>query len=134
MAIHQSIKEQQAKLNDKSLEWWTFIYRFVDNTIKEQIFLNKINDELNENYKSSSFHGLSSIREVGYIIGTWLDKIRDERKSLEKWFEKVQFFADNLKRRQQLDVDIFNKIENLIRSAFECHLNQLPDDTNDRQV
>lgn len=121
-----------ANLNDQTLKWWTFIYGVYkcDNGLqKEQSLINKINDELSENYKNSALNRLSSVREIGYIIVNWLKKIDDERKSLEKWFEKVLFFADNLKRRQQLDVNILNKIETLIRSAFECHLNRLPDET-----
>lgn len=37
-------------------------------------------------------------------------------------FEKIKYFSDNIKSKHELDRNQSDKIENLIKSAFECHL------------
>lgn len=118
------IKKEKSKLTSKSYNWYTFIYEFKQNTNDEQNLLTKINEELRCNYPTSAYENFSSMNGIGYVITTWLDKIDEERENLQNWFKKVQFFVDNLKHRQNLTDDtIINQIDQLIRTAFECHLN-----------
>lgn len=59
-----------------------------------------------------------------YVVGTWLDKIQTERKEVQKWFKKLEFFATNLKPRSVLSSGNLHDIDLLVKSAFDCHLDK----------
>ena len=52
----------------------------------------------------------------------WLDTIREARIDVQKWFSKLDFFANNLKPKNEVPEDTQTEIQVLIHSAFECHL------------
>lgn len=51
-----------------------------------------------------------------------------ERKEVQKSFKKLEFFSTNLKPRSVLEPGILHKIDLLVKSAFDCHLDK-EDDT-----
>lgn len=59
-----------------------------------------------------------------YVLGTWLDRVEAERKEVQKWFKKLEFFSTNLKPRSVLDPENLAKIDLLVKSAFDCHLDK----------
>lgn len=63
-----------------------------------------------------------------YVIGTWLDKIHIERKEVQKWFKKLDFFSTNLKPRSVLSSESLHEIDLLVKSAFDCHLDKEDED------
>lgn len=63
-----------------------------------------------------------------YVIGSWLDKIEKERKEMRKWFKKLDFFSTNLKPRSALNPKQLEQIDDLVKSAFDCHLDKDDDD------
>lgn len=75
-----------------------------------------------EHCSVSSSHGLM------YVVGIWLDKIEKQRKEVQKWFKKLEFFSTNLKPQSVLDAENCERIEFLVKSAFDCHLNKEEED------
>lgn len=59
-----------------------------------------------------------------YVVGTWLDKVDEERKKVQKWFKKLDFLSTNLKPRSVLDPENLQRIDLLVKSAFDCHLDK----------
>lgn len=61
-------------------------------------------------------------RGLTLLIVNWLDKIAEERKNVQKYFGKLQRFAENIKPISKLSDDVRTHVEQLIHSAFVCHL------------
>ncbi|KAG4066978.1 hypothetical protein HA402_007726 [Bradysia odoriphaga] len=107
---------------DSKFNWWTeFLETF--NVKFEQQLMDRIFNDL-RNYQNACIESVSSTHGIMYVVGTWLDKIEKERKEVQKWFKKLQFFSANLKPRSVLDADNLRQVDFLVKSAFECHLNK----------
>lgn len=61
------------------------------------------------------------------MVSSWLDKVHEERTQVQKWFKKLDFFSTNLKPRSALDPENLQKIDLLVKSAFDCHLDKEED-------
>lgn len=61
-------------------------------------------------------------RGLTILIVNWLDTIAEERQNVQKYFGKLQKFTENIKPISKLSDDVRTHVEQLIHSAFECHL------------
>lgn len=68
------------------------------------------------------FCRLRSDRGLSIVIVNWLDRIREERQNVQKFFGKLKYLTDNIIPISQLDSDVRFNIERLVQNAFACHL------------
>lgn len=54
-----------------------------------------------------------------------MDRVIAERKKIRQSFAALNYFSKNLRPKRELNQTDSELIENLVRSAFECHLNPL---------
>lgn len=52
----------------------------------------------------------------------WLDKLNEERINVKESFDGLSFFHDNLRPLCEIDEPTKEKVEKLIKNAFDCHL------------
>lgn len=72
---------------------------------------------------------IQSVHSVSIVVTTWLDQIALERRNVQEAFKRLQFFAQNVKARDQLDVVQVERIEHFVQVALACHL-QLRQENN----
>lgn len=65
---------------------------------------------------------LGSVDGITYVLTQWLDKIEQKRRELSAAFQRLQFFAQNVKARDQLEVGLVGRIEHFVQTALACHL------------
>uniref|UniRef100_A0A182WJB3 RING-type domain-containing protein n=1 Tax=Anopheles minimus TaxID=112268 RepID=A0A182WJB3_9DIPT len=66
--------------------------------------------------------GVSSWRSMGLWLTNWLDKIVERRRTLKQGFKSLAFFAKNLQPNHVWSEVTRTSIEQLVRTAFACHL------------
>lgn len=69
-----------------------------------------------------SFDSLESAAGISFVLSQWLDQIEEHRQGLSAAFERLQFFARNVKARDQLSADQVERIEHFVQVALACHL------------
>lgn len=66
---------------------------------------------------------VSTVRGMDLVLTTWWQKIQKNSKEIKTKFRQMQYFYKNLKPHNELTEETRNKIDQLVASAFECHLN-----------
>ncbi|XP_050073071.1 E3 ubiquitin-protein ligase SHPRH [Anopheles maculipalpis] len=66
--------------------------------------------------------GVSSWRSMGIWLLNWMEKIVARRQALQRGFQSLAFFVDNLRPNHLWPAVTRTSIEQLIRTAFACHL------------
>lgn len=56
------------------------------------------------------------------MLTEWLDKVDAGRRDIATAFERLQFFAQNVRARDQLDGSLAQRIEHFVQVALACHL------------
>lgn len=102
--------------------WWTDIFAIeAKNSQKLIDLIEKITKEIGEKYDTNDLIGRNS-DGISFVLSIWLDKLNDERKNVYLLFEKLNYFINNLKPLSLLDDETSDRIQKLIKTAFECHL------------
>lgn len=63
------------------------------------------------------------------MLTTWFTNIEDTRNKMKSKFEKIKFFSENIKAKHEMIQSDWEKVEMIVNSAFQCHLN--PQTKND---
>lgn len=66
---------------------------------------------------------------VDNLLTKWIENIEDARNKIKIQFEKIIFFYENVKAKNEISQCGWKTIEILVLSAYKCHLN--PESTND---
>lgn len=57
------------------------------------------------------------------MLTTWFENIEDARNKMKCKFEKIIFFSENIKAKHELIQSDWEKVEMIVNSAIQCHLN-----------
>uniref|UniRef100_A0A182R7E4 E3 ubiquitin-protein ligase SHPRH n=1 Tax=Anopheles funestus TaxID=62324 RepID=A0A182R7E4_ANOFN len=66
--------------------------------------------------------GVSSWRSMDLWLTIWLDKVVERHRQLKEGFQSLAFFVDNLQPNHLWPEETRKNIEQLVRTAFACHL------------
>ncbi|XP_058831485.1 E3 ubiquitin-protein ligase SHPRH [Topomyia yanbarensis] len=124
----EKVREISNKLDNKiDGHWWrSVIYRIDHDAVKTANFLLKLNVEVrNQNTMAEEIH---TVRGLDYVLTIWLEKVKKQRGLLKKAFDMIDYFSANLKPSHLWPEHVKVRIEELVRTAFLCHLDpELPD-------
>ncbi|XP_055627280.1 E3 ubiquitin-protein ligase SHPRH [Toxorhynchites rutilus septentrionalis] len=107
--------------------WWRRVIFSLDrDSTRLAGFLTKLNIEVrNHSVMAESIH---TVHGLDYTLTVWLDKVKKHRLELESAFETIEYFSANLNPKHLWPADVRDRIEQLVRTAFLCHLDpELPD-------
>uniref|UniRef100_A0A182SRK5 RING-type domain-containing protein n=1 Tax=Anopheles maculatus TaxID=74869 RepID=A0A182SRK5_9DIPT len=99
--------------------WWHDLLTILErDTQRHATFQYRLFRELNVLENT----GVGSWRSMDLWLVNWMDKIVERRRSLNKGFQSLAFFVDNLQPNHLWSKETRTRIEMLVRTAFACHL------------
>lgn len=113
--------ESQFRTKNSEYTWWVDSLdddqddRHVDQLMRKIVF------DIKDQYKLKN-NEFTTPRGLTMLMVNWLDTIAEERKNVQKYFGKLQKFTENIKPISKLSEDVRAHVEQLIHSAFICHL------------
>uniref|UniRef100_A0A182XYS9 RING-type domain-containing protein n=1 Tax=Anopheles stephensi TaxID=30069 RepID=A0A182XYS9_ANOST len=99
--------------------WWHGLFTFLESNSQRHVtFQYRLFREQNllENT------GVSSWRSMDLWLVNWMDRIVERRRALKQGFQSLAFFVKNLQPNHLWSESTRASIEQLVRTAFACHL------------
>lgn len=75
-----------------------------------------------------------SPRTVDFTLTLWLDKVKRDHNSIQSEFSKLDTFITHVKPDHIVSSDDMKIIQDLVKSALECHLNKTAGEKIDRTL
>ncbi|KAJ6644541.1 E3 ubiquitin-protein ligase SHPRH, partial [Pseudolycoriella hygida] len=120
--VQNEIIDRVNEADDNSFRWWAeYAVNASKNVKLEQQIMDRISAEM-QNYSNPAIENMSTIHGVAYVVGIWLDRFDQERNQVQESFKQLEFFSNNIKPRSGLDPENLQKVDALVKAAFDCHL------------
>lgn len=122
MPASEEVRKVSSKLNNKiDGRWWrSIIFQVEKDDGRTANFLLRLNVEARNH--NGMAEEIRSVRGLDYSLTIWLEKVKGYRDQLKKAFKTIDFFISNLKPKHLWSVEVRDRIEKLVRTAFLCHL------------
>ncbi|XP_059615593.1 E3 ubiquitin-protein ligase SHPRH [Phlebotomus argentipes] len=127
----KALKAIEVKMSSVDGSWWRDIFSAIHSTARESALLEKIYLDVQKHFGINLEDDVRTAHGIDYKLTMWLDKVFECRSEVREAFEQLKFFMHYVNPERVITAEVRQKIDKLIREAFDCHLDRAKSEESD---